>query len=167
MKILHLVRHAKSSWDYPQLSDFKRPLSDRGLRDAPNMGRVLSEKINQPFHMISSPATRALHTARLFAEQIPFPEEKIETHHNLYHAEPNAMLYVLSRVSDQFQEVALVGHNPGLTDFCNEFQILEYIDNIPTAGIVGIQFKIHSWAEIIKRPMGELLYFDFPKKFIH
>jgi phosphohistidine phosphatase len=166
MKTLHLVRHAKSSWDNPQLSDFKRPLNDRGLRDAPNMGRVIKEKIRGQVQLISSPAIRAITTARLMSEQLDMSSHQIETHPNLYHGEPGSMLYVLSKISDKFHEIVLFGHNPGLTDFGNELQHDEFIENIPTAGILGIGLNIHSWAELSKRPIGELLYFDFPKKFL-
>jgi phosphohistidine phosphatase len=77
MNTLYLVRHAKSSWKQPELSDFERPLNKRGKNDAPFMGRLLSDKGINPDLLISSPAKRARITARLIASEINFPKEEI------------------------------------------------------------------------------------------
>ncbi|HRG10817.1 MAG TPA: histidine phosphatase family protein, partial [Cyclobacteriaceae bacterium] len=60
MKILYLIRHAKSSWDNPKLEDFDRPLNKRGQKDAPRMAKRLKEKRITPDIMLSSPAERTL-----------------------------------------------------------------------------------------------------------
>ena len=70
MRLLTLIRHAKSSWDYPGLTDFERPLNDRGRRDAPRMAQRLGRSCKPPLLLLSSPATRAVTTARLFAETL-------------------------------------------------------------------------------------------------
>jgi len=59
MKTLILIRHAKSSWDQPGLSDFDRPLNERGKKDAPVMAKRVKEKGIELDHLVSSPAKRA------------------------------------------------------------------------------------------------------------
>ncbi|MDZ7649748.1 MAG: histidine phosphatase family protein [Cytophagales bacterium] len=86
MKTLYIIRHAKSCWDNLDLSDFERPLNDRGKKDAPRMGKRLKERRVTPDVMLSSPATRALVTCQEIAKVLGFPEEKIKTDKRLYHA---------------------------------------------------------------------------------
>ena len=78
MKTLYLVRHAKSSWKYPNLDDFERPLNKRGRKNAPFMGRILKKLKAVPDLVISSPANRAATTARIIADMIDYPLEKIQ-----------------------------------------------------------------------------------------
>lgn len=77
MKQLFIVRHAKSSWDYPLLDDNERPLNKRGARDVPIMGEFLKERISCPANFISSPAVRAFDTAIGFAEEFGYPTSQI------------------------------------------------------------------------------------------
>src|SRR4051794_9695084 len=69
MKTLILVRHAKSSWDQPGVSDIDRPLNERGKSDAPQMAKRLKERNIKIDLFISSPAKRAKKTAKYFAEE--------------------------------------------------------------------------------------------------
>ena len=77
MKTLYLVRHAKSSWKHPELSDFERPLNKRGKNDAPFMGKLLFKKGINPELLISSPAKRASSTAKIIASELNYDKEKI------------------------------------------------------------------------------------------
>ncbi|HAG72955.1 MAG TPA: phosphohistidine phosphatase, partial [Gammaproteobacteria bacterium] len=72
MKILYLLRHAKSSWDDPDLKDFERPLNARGLRDVPVMADRFNARNCRVDCIVSSPATRAKTTAGLFSEAIDY-----------------------------------------------------------------------------------------------
>jgi phosphohistidine phosphatase len=77
MKTLYVIRHAKSSWDDPTLSDFDRPLNKRGKRDAPAMGkRLVHDDRVVPDLLLSSPAERALTTCKIIAEEIHYPSGK-------------------------------------------------------------------------------------------
>ncbi len=161
-KILYLVRHAKSSWSDPSLRDFDRPLNSRGKRDAPEMGRRLSERGVIPDLMLSSPANRALTTCRHIAEKLEYPRAAIETDDNIYHAGSGTLLEVVQSIDDTWRTVLLFGHNPGFTDFANALNDTD-IDNIPTCGIVRCEFDVNSWKEV-RYSKGKQIYFDYPKK---
>jgi phosphohistidine phosphatase len=165
MKKLYLIRHAKSSWDDPEMDDFVRPLNDRGKKDTPRMGKRLKEKGITPDLMISSPATRALDTCTAIAKALDYPQEKIKTDKRLYHASEEELLKVVQelkdRPKDEEETVLLFGHNPGLTNFVNEL-LRENIANIPTCGIVAAKLNIKSWRDA-KFGCGEIESFDFPK----
>ncbi|HMQ00829.1 MAG TPA: histidine phosphatase family protein [Cyclobacteriaceae bacterium] len=162
MKTIFLVRHAKSSWDFPNLSDFDRPLNNRGLRNAPEMGARLKAKGVYPDAVISSPARRAQDTCRIICREIAFPESNIEFNRNLYDGDEDDILDVIQKIPDNVDSVFIVTHNPGITFFVNEM-VEEDIDNVPTCGIVAITFETNSWKEL-DFGQGELLFFDYPKK---
>lgn len=161
MKTIYLVRHAKSSWDFPELDDFHRPLNARGKKDAPRMGRYLNEQGLQPDLVISSPAVRALKTAKKVAAKLGIDKREIVTDKAIYHAWPDKLLKVIVELDDQHSSVMLFGHNPGLTEFANKLGNLA-IDNIPTTGAVGIQFDVDFW-RAIGYNSGQLLFFQYPK----
>ncbi len=165
MKTLYLIRHAKSSWNNPEMDDFERPLNKRGKKDAPNMARRLKEKRVTPDFIISSPAIRALDTCKEFAKILDYDKDKIKTDKRLYHANEDQILTVIrelkDREHDEEEVVLLFGHNPGLTEFANVL-LNEYIENIPTCGIVKTRLKIDRWKDA-SFGCGELDFFDFPK----
>ena len=166
MKPLYLIRHAKSSWDDPELSDFDRPLNKRGQKDAPRMGKRLKEKRVTPDRMITSPAVRALATCKEIARVLGFAEEKIITDRRLYHADEDQILKVIKELKDSPRDseeiVMLFGHNPGLTEFANSL-LNETIDNIPTTGVVAATLNIDHWKDALFG-CGTMDFFDFPKK---
>jgi phosphohistidine phosphatase len=164
MKILYLIRHAKSSWEDPYQADLDRPLNNRGKRDAPRMGKRLKEREIHADLMLSSPAERALSTCKIMAEIIGYKKEKISTDRSLYHANDDQILSVIHNFNDKHQKVMIFGHNPGLTDFVNRLSTeQEAIDNIPTCGVVAFKFPVESWKEV-KWKKGELEFFDYPKR---
>lgn len=165
MKWLYLVRHAKSSWDQPRLSDFDRPLNDRGKRDAPRMGKRLKQRGIHPALILSSPAKRAVSTSRRLADAINYDRTNIETDPAMYHADEEDILSVVHRLDRKLISVMIVGHNPGLTDFANSLSRNQepVIRNIPTCGIVAFSFAIDEW-KAVTFGAGKLDFFDFPKK---
>jgi phosphohistidine phosphatase len=164
MKTLYLVRHAKSSWKFPDLDDFERPLNKRGKRDAPLVGRFLKEKEIMPDLLISSPATRAKKTAKILADIISYPKKKIQFDDEIYEASTMGLLKIASRTDDEYIKLMLVGHNPSLTYFANMIANVR-IDNIPTCGIVCSELNITSWKEISENS-GKLAFFEYPKNLI-
>jgi phosphohistidine phosphatase len=124
MKKLFLIRHAKSSWDNMEMSDFDRPLNERGEKDAPRMAKLLKQRAVAPDRMITSPANRARCTCQLFAKVLEFEKKKIISEQKLYHATPDAILKVLASLPEHKrdeEDIALLfGHNPGITEFANE-----------------------------------------------
>jgi phosphohistidine phosphatase len=162
MKTLYLVRHAKSSWEHPGLSDFERPLNDRGKRDAPRMGKRLRKRNILPAIILTSTARRARSTAKKIAREIGYDLHALRFVQELYHADPETLLKAVHSLPESAQSAMLVGHNPGLTDFVNEY-IDVRIDNIPTCGIVAATFHADSWKDL-GGEKGKLLFFDYPKQ---
>ncbi|MBX2963786.1 MAG: histidine phosphatase family protein [Cyclobacteriaceae bacterium] len=161
MKTLIIVRHAKSSWDNPTLSDFNRPLNDRGLHDAPRMAKRFKEKELIPERLISSPAKRAHDTAIIIAGIIGYPETSIIQNKKLYHAEEDEILDVVQGFPEPDDVIMLFGHNPGLTDFANRLMDI-HIDNIPTCGVAASSIAVDRWKEV-NWSTAKLLFFDYPK----
>lgn len=164
MKTLYLIRHAKSSWDYPELSDFERPLNQRGLRDAPFMGMLLREKRIKPDLFLSSPAKRAVMTARLFASAMDYDLEKIVAEPRIYEASRDTLLDVARALPDELESVALFCHNPAVTDLAN-YLTDKRLDNIPTSGVFSVAFDSPTW-RALGQGKGVFQFFLYPKKFL-
>lgn len=161
-KILLVVRHAKSSWDVGTLTDFERPLNERGKKDAPVMAKRLVDRNIPVDAFVSSPAKRAKKTAELFCETCGKPEDAIVFISMLYHATMEVFYEVVEHLDDSFNTVALFSHNPGITEFVNTLTDDIHIDNLPTCGIYAIQVNVKKWAEF-KKAKKEFLFFDYPK----
>jgi phosphohistidine phosphatase len=161
MKTLVLVRHAKSSWDDPGLSDHERPLSKRGQRDAPLMGARLAEWGPAVDRVISSSAARALETAELMIQEMGFPWDEIQISEELYHASEDDMMDLIREQDDDIDGLMIFGHNPGMTYLVNDLCDLD-LDNLPTCGVVVLQFGVDSWFEVPEaEPVAVEL--DFPR----
>jgi phosphohistidine phosphatase len=160
MKTLYLVRHAKSSWANPRLTDFDRPLKNRGKRDAPVMGKVLKDKKVKIELILSSPAKRTKKTAIAIAEKLGYPEKKILFNEDLYEASSNTIIKVLKKIDEKYDSVMIFGHNPGLT-LMNNHVSDHYIDNIPTCGIIALQLD-KKWSDLDKNTC-KFLFFEYPK----
>jgi phosphohistidine phosphatase len=163
IKSLTLVRHAKSSWKNVHLLDIDRPLNKRGQRDAPVMGKRLAERESRPDLVISSPATRALATAEVVAEEIGYLLEEIVVDERIYGAGALELLGVIQSLDDALDNVMCFGHNPGLTDLVNYLSPRYYIDNVPTCGFVELTFDTETWANVGHVGAAQV-YFDYPKK---
>ena len=161
MKYLYLIRHAKSSWSDPRLSDFDRPLNKRGKKDAPFMGKRLASASTHFDLLVSSSAKRARKTARLIAKETGYNREDIVYHNEIYSSELRKLLSVIKQTEYKINSLGLVGHNHVITE-CAEWLTGDSIVNIPTSGIVAISFETDNWAEI-DREAGQLIFFDYPK----
>lgn len=161
MKILILVRHAKSSWKDASLADRDRPLNKRGKRDAPEMGRRLAARGAAPDLIVSSPAARALATARIIAEAVGYPVDAIREDERLYLASPAELLEAIRDLDDGYDRVFLFGHNPGLTELVNELSE-PAVDNVPTCGLVELRLAAERWADVSPDTVRRVS-FDTPK----
>jgi phosphohistidine phosphatase len=161
MKTLLLVRHAKSSWDNPSLSDFDRPLNDRGKRDAPMMAERLYRKKLRIDTFVSSPAKRARKTAEAFAERFGSKKSDIILVPELYEASVPTIFNVISKFSVENNCIALFSHNYGITEFANSLTDTR-IDNMPTCSVFAVTTEIAHWEEF-ERASKEFYFFDFPK----
>ena len=162
MKNLTLIRHAKSSWKYPELSDFDRPLNKRGKKNAPYMGERLAKLKIFPDRIITSPAARALATAKMIAKAIKYPSKQLIADQRVYLSSARELLSVIREVDDSCKEVFLIGHNPSITDLANNLSY-ESIENIPTTGVARVRFDLDTW-EQVSDGTGKLVLFDYPKK---
>ena len=161
MKTLLLVRHAKSDWSNPSLSDFDRPLNDRGKRDAPVMAHRLLDKNISIDAFISSPAKRARRIAQVFAKEYKRDKDDIIYRDELYGASENVFFDVILSADNKFNSIAIFSHNPGITDFANLLTNTR-IDNIPTSGIFGVKVICEKW-KLFKEAEKEFWFFDYPK----
>lgn len=162
MKRVFLIRHAKSSWSNPGLSDFDRPLNNRGYSDAPLMANKLAEKVGKIDLFLSSTALRAKETTEQFVANNEIEYDKLSFEDRLYHASSQQILQYIAGTKNRYHSLAIIGHNPGLTDLANEFSNVT-IDNLPTTGIFAVEFDIEKWENILKTS-GGLLFFDYPKR---
>lgn len=145
MNTLFLVRHAKSSWGDPTLPDRERPLNERGKRDAPQMGKRLADLGVKPDVILSSPARRALKTARMLAVELAYRREDIRVDERLYASDPEVLLQVVRELGEGKKCVLLVGHNPELTELAHRFS--RAITHMPTCAVGEFAFAADSWPD--------------------
>ena len=146
MKRLLILRHAKSSWADSSISDWQRPLNERGLRDAPRAGGWLRDQSLVPDVIVTSDAVRARSTAEIVAKAAGYTRE-ILVEPSLYHAKPEDVLAVLNGVEDQTAATILVvGHNPGLEDLVQ--QLTGEHHGLPTAALVHLRLSIDRWSHL-------------------
>jgi phosphohistidine phosphatase len=161
MKRVFLIRHAKSDWSV-DTDDFERPLNERGKRDAPMMANRLS-KMKIPIDaFVSSPAKRALRTAKIFAESMEINQDDILLNRELYLAQAATFFEVLEKLDDRLSTIAVFSHNNGITEFANALG-LTHVDNMPTCSIFAFSVNSDTWHDF-RKAKKEFLFFDYPKK---
>jgi len=153
MKNLLILRHAKSSWNHPELSDHDRPLNKRGKHDAPRMGALIAELGLTPDAIYSSTARRARDTALIVAEACGFAGE-IQFDRDLYHAGLETFSGIIRGLENEIDCVLLVGHNPDLEELVDWFA--DDAPWLPTAALVQIEFPIQIWSDLDQEPAGRL-----------
>ncbi len=162
MKRLTLLRHAKSSWADSSLADHDRTLSARGKRDAPKMGKRMAARKVSPSVIISSSAVRARRTAKIVAEALKCPAESLKIEKELYLATTEKILELVCSQEDNFSDLLVVSHNPGLTELVNRLLPELSMDNLPTSGVIAMDFNTKKWSDIAEID-AELVFYDYPK----
>jgi len=161
MKTLYLLRHAKSSWGDTSLPDREWPLEARGERDAAKMSKRWSHQHEKPDLIMSSPAARALATAKLIAQGMGYKPRNIAVNDLLYAATEDALIAIIEALDDKLDRVMLVGHNPGLAELAHHFDT--GITHMPICAFAEFRFEAKSWAGIGQaRPARTI--FDSPKQ---
>lgn len=155
MKKLILVRHAKSSWEH-NVSDHQRPLSSKGFKDANNVSNQLIDQLH-PDLVLSSDALRAKTTASIFMSNLNISPDIFNLDHNLYDFSGNNLLRVIKSSINSINELLVFGHNHAITSLVNSYGN-RYIDNVPTCGVVAMEFEIESWAEIKKGRTTKIVF---------
>ena len=160
MRKLLLIRHAKSSWKFPELDDHERPLNKRGQRDIISMARHLAHKDEVLDVVYSSTAVRALELAAMISE---LSNVSLVPELSFYTFSADELLEILRNMPDEARNIAVVAHNPAITETVNRL-IDADLNNVPTSGVVAIECPIDSWSLLGELEQDcELLYFDYPK----
>tara|TARA_R110002096_G_scaffold10562_9_gene40499 strand:- start:737 stop:1240 length:504 start_codon:yes stop_codon:yes gene_type:complete len=160
MKKLVICRHAKSSWEDPRLNDRVRPLSKRGLNDAPMMANRMQTNHVFPEKILSSKALRAKMTAAFYLATFEKMNVEYEESEALYMASVQEHLIEIKKTSNKIDSLFIFGHNPGMTELIN--YLGEPLENLPTAAYMGFKFEVNSW-ENINATNARFWMYDFPK----
>lgn len=160
MKYLTIIRHAKSSWENPDLDDLVRPLNERGIHSIKTIGNYFKENRIQPDLVITSPATRALQTAIGIGYYLNYSSNDLLIKQEIYFGNTTSILGVLKKLDNDFNDVFLFGHEPILSSLIELFT-KNRMDKFPTCAVYRIAFDINQWKEI---KTGNLVFFITPKQ---
>lgn len=161
---LFLIRHAKSDWGSEFLKDIDRPLNERGYSDAYFMSDWFAKNKSNPNLILSSTATRCLSTATIFARTMELRMQDFKLEPAIYECTAQKMISVIQSQAPEVKSLMIFCHNPCITDVSNKLTEDVYIDNVPTCGIVNLNFEINSWKEITEK-QAKLGFFRYPKDF--
>lgn len=172
MKFLTVVRHAKSSWDQPGLADHDRPLNARGRLAAPAIARFLCNTyfggsgetplLTPPDTLVSSTAARTLATSEFLSRQFGLAKDRISLDSRLYLAQPSVVLEVVRGLDESARHAVVVGHNPGLHDFCNRLLSRASIPKMPTCTAVIMSLP-HAYWGLADWQEAQLIAYITPK----
>jgi len=151
-RLIYLFRHAKSSWDYPNLEDFDRPLAPRGQRAVETMRGYMARADVHPDLVLCSASLRTRATLEgvrpAIGEGVPVTYD-----HELYHADSLALIGRLCRLPDGVTSVMMIGHNPGLQSLaialcgCGDDDAMARMHSkFPTAGLATLVFRDEHWS---------------------
>ena len=168
MKVIHLLRHAKSSWDDPLLADHERPLSPRGRRAAARIAEHLEGEGIQPALILCSSSRRTRQTLELVTVALPNVPVRVEN--GLYGAGEGSLLRRVRRLPDPADSALLIGHNPGLQDLAltlagggDADALARLRAKMPTADLATLAMPVTRWRAL--RPGGaELVAFVVPRE---
>lgn len=146
MKTLLLIRHAKSSRDGRVLPDTRRPLTDRGRRDAGELAKRLAKRAVKVDLILSSPALRAVATARIIAKGIDYRRRDIVLDDRVYGGDAAELLRIIRRLDARCRRVMLVGHNPQLTALAHRLD--PSIAHLGTCAVAAFTFTAKSWSRV-------------------
>ncbi len=161
MKTVYLVRHAKSSWDFLHLRDDERPLLQKGIKRTELIARYLKENDHIPEKLISSHAVRAHETAKVIAEAISYPAERIEIDERIYYEGMSAFFNILYEGENSLNSVMFFGHNPAITQMANHY-LIPKVDYMPTSAVVAIDIQTDTW-ETIDLASAKIRFYIYPK----
>ena len=160
MKTIVLIRHGKSSWEY-DVSDKERPLKKRGISDATIISKSFANLQFIPDLVVSSPANRALSTCKIFLQNLNISDKVLKISDEIYDFGGQDVIDFIRSLDDNYASVMLFGHNHAFTAIANLFGD-QYIDNLPTSGLVMMTFNANTWKEIDSGKTEHLL---FPRMF--
>ncbi|NTU52331.1 MAG: histidine phosphatase family protein [Chlorobiaceae bacterium] len=162
MKVIYLVRHAKAGWHDPTIADFERPLTTRGHAEADSMSTHLLHQGIIPELLVSSPATRALETAQIFADTLGIETGEIRHNIDIYEGDTEALATIVQALDDAFETIMLFGHNPTISSLIR-WLTGKPTDAMETCGIARIDLECDRWHEAGEES-GTLTWYEYPKK---
>lgn len=162
MKKLILFRHAKSDWSVAGQKDFDRGLNDRGQRDAPRMSVLLKDIQPKVDAVVCSTAVRTRLTCDYILEQIQVAPERVHYRDELYQASARILFNEICGLDSDWEVVLMVGHNPGISHIA-EYLTKSEVGEVPTSGIVIIDFDCDDWTEI-SEGTGKMVAYRYPKE---
>ncbi len=162
MKTLLLIRHGKSDWS-AGLPDRERPLNQRGLNDASLMAKVLQREGYIPDLFYVSSAYRTQETARLLAKHMEISGDSLLNCPELYLCFADTMLETIEYAPDEYDTIAIVGHNPTISEVAGHYCQQSYVE-LPTLGIFICEFDCDSWTEINRENKVDRQFY-YPKLF--
>jgi phosphohistidine phosphatase len=150
MKSLSVLRHAKAEHvdDFP--SDFERPLTTRGQKDARQIGELLTEFEPAIDWIVSSPALRTRETTNAITAALKF-KRAVVWQDAIYEAEAENLLNVLAQTPGDMEHVLIIGHNPGMEELVSGLcagSPTRLSITMPTAGLAHITLEIFGWNQI-------------------
>jgi phosphohistidine phosphatase len=150
MKRLHLLRHAKSSWDDPTLADRDRPLAPRGRKAARRLARWAETHELRPSLVVCSPALRATQTLDGILPSLGSPDVVVDE--ALYHASAEQLLARVQALPADTDDAVLIGHNPGLLELClllaRPGEERERVaENLPTGALATLELDVDAWSD--------------------
>jgi phosphohistidine phosphatase len=160
LKILYILRHAKASPKNLPIDDFYRPLYDKGIADADKTGMLLKSMNCKIDKIISSPASRAIATARSVAKKLNYNEKKILQEDGFYEAYAEDLLEYLRNVKSNENSILIAGHNPSLTNLAS-MVCKKFTTDMATGSVVCIHFNCDNWSEISSKN-SELIFYIEP-----
>ena len=156
MKRLFLMRHGKAEDGYNK-TDFERDLLPKGIKKSKKIAHFLQEKNIKPDCVLVSMSQRTLHTAQVINEIFLLDENLIKEEKSLYLASSRSIFDTIYAVDDRIQDLLIIGHNPGISSVASYLSHID-LDWMPTSAVVGLQFELQHWNEIVKAPAKLLFY---------
>ena len=170
MKRLTILRHAKSSWDDPQLADFNRPLNNRGWKAARRMGRELKRRDIHFDLCLASTAARVRETLDGLMETYGEPRFEIRFEPRIYEATVATLLDIVHELPDNASAPLLVGHNPGLENLILKLSSEDssgfrarVAEGYPTAALAVIELPSQRWSDM-DSGSGEIVELILPRE---
>jgi phosphohistidine phosphatase len=161
MKTVIMVRHATAESKGTDKNDFERSLTKKGRKEAGTMVGWYMQDGKAPDLLLSSPANRAIETARIFAKQLAYPKKKIMLNESLYaSSDTSEFLNILQALDDKHDSVMVFGHDPSFSDFA-KYMVEGFTEDLPKCGVFAFTVNRRKWGTM-KAGDGACLFFEHP-----
>lgn len=164
MKTLFLLRHAAAEKQAGGQLDQERSLTKKGRKEAKKLARFLREKGVKADLIVSSPAVRALQTAKIYARALDYTVKRVVREGAIYpggdHPEEKLLLELVQKLDDQHESVLLVGHEPLISRFAAQLQP-SFQESFPAGAIVALSFRGTTWSGVAPGK-GKVEFYEYP-----